>query len=511
MQTINNIYKYFTLLAATVLICVGCQKESEEWMPIGKKNVMIELSVEAAELTRATPTDMEKIIHSLRIYAFFEGRQAGYIYRASTAPGTPFYMDLELPENGVHDVDFYVIANDSELANENSVVSLGENMTKAQLEVIRFTSLTTGQSLPMYAKKTAAINVDAINSTLNEAVGHENHFVLTQTIAFSLERPIAKLSVYAAKIAGTQSNPQISKVELLSGGTRQYNYLFPQNEEILGAIPSRANNRTLLNSVVTVNKEINKESSEVNNPASYSDVVIGPYLSEVSFGATAWDVPSGNDKAAALRVEYALGEGQEIKNAFIYLPKVQRNHHIKVCILINAEGQLIVNYDVADWDDHAMPNYKFEYPTHSYLRESIPTTGTENSVPSAAATMKENVPFKGYFQMTQPAIDQWTPTLLGLNASNCEIRVFEADTNIEIATMDFPISASDKWYRIEVWPLDGGNMPVGEEVRLAISYTATGLTESEFLLINGSAQEFYWPYTGTSVQDANYVIITMVN
>ena len=511
MQTMNNIYKYLTFLAATAFICVGCQKESEEWMPTGKKNVMIELSVEAAELTRATPTDMEKAIHSLRIYAFLESKQAGYIYRAATTPGTPFYMDLELPENGVHNVDFYVIANDTELANENSVVLLGENMTTAQLESIRFTGLITGQSLPMYAKKTAAINVDAVNNVLNVAAGHENHFVLTQTLAFSLERPIAKLSVYAAKITGAQSNPQISKVELLSGGTRQYNYLFPQNEEVLGVISSRANNRTLLNSVVAVDKEIDKESGEANDPANYSDVVVGQYLSEVSFGAINWDVPSGNDKAAALRVEYALGEGQEIKNAFIYLPKVQRNHHIKVCILINAEGQLVVNYDVADWDDHTMPDYKFEYPSHSYLRESIPTIGTENNVPSASATMKENVPFKGYFQMTQPAVDKWTPTLLGLNASNCEIRVFEADTNIEISAMDFPVSASDKWYRIEVWPLDGGKMPVGEEVRLAISYTATGLTESEFLLINGSNQEFYWPYTGASVQDADYVIITMVN
>ena len=509
MQTMNYIYKYFSLLAITALACVGCQKENDEWMPTGKKNVMIELSVEAAELTRAIPTDMEKSINSLRIYAFSEGRQAGYIYRAATAPGAPFYMDLELPESGVCDVEFYLIANEAEMANENATVQLNDNMTRTQLEFLRFTGISKGETLPMYAKKTAAINVDAVNNMLNTEAGHENHVVLSQTIAFELERPIAKLSVYAAKVAGTESTPQISKMELLAGGTRQYNYLYPQPEEVLGAIPSRANNRILLNSVVPVNKAITKGSSEAKDPTNYSEVVMGAYLSEVSLGATAWDIPSGNDKAAVLRVEYALGAGQEIKNAFIYLPKMQRNHHVKVCILINAEGQFIVNYDVAEWDDYVMPDYRFEYPTHSYLMDAIPTTGTESTAPSVSATMKENVPFKGYFQMTQPAVDAWTPTLLGLNASNCEIRVFESDTNIEV--FDFPITASNKWYRIEVWPLDGGKMPVGEEVNLAISYKATGLTESEFLLINGSAQNFYWPYEGTSAQDANFVIITMVN
>ena len=120
--------------------------------------------------------------------------------------------------------------------------------------------------------------------------------------------------------------------------------------------------------------------------------------------------------------------------------------------------------------------------------------------------MAENNPFKGYFQMTQPDNDAWTPTLLGLNGADSEIRVYEVNTGTEVTT--FPIPASDKWYRIEVWPL-AGKMEVYEEVMLGISYTASGLTESEFLLINGSSFEYYWPYGGTSRQDAEYVIITM--
>jgi hypothetical protein len=204
-----------------------------------------------------------------------------------------------------------------------------------------------------------------------------------------------------------------------------------------------------------------------------------------------------------------LGEGKKVDNAYVYLPPLQRNHHVKVCILVNAEGQLVVNYVVADWEDNEMQDYHFDYPTHSFLREFIPTgTPGEATIPSSAAKMSETTPFKGYFQMSQPSNDAWTPTLLGLNGANCEIRVYEANTNTEVTT--FPIDASEKWYRIEVWPLIN-KMDLGDETMLAISYTASGLTESEFLLINGSKGDFYWPYTGTSAEDPNYVIITMGN
>ena len=59
--------------------------------------------------------------------------------------------------------------------------------------------------------------------------------------------------------------------------------------------------------------------------------------------------------------------------------------------------------------------------------------------------------------------------------------------------------------------VDPAKIDAGAEVKLAITYKATGFDTMEYLLINGSYQEYYWPYSGTSKQDANYVIITMVN
>ena len=306
-------------------------------------------------------------------------------------------------------------------------------------------------------------------------------------------------------------HPQILSTTLLAGGTREYSYLFPQTDATLNAVPSRTNNRSLLASVATITKAIASTDADARaNVANYDEIFNGVYMPEVAYGSSQWDTSSGDDREAVLHIEYTLGEGQELRNAYVYLPRVERNHHIKVCILINSEGQIIITYQVADWDDNASSNYSFAYPTHSYLRQSIPTSQEELAAkPSQRAQMSETQPFVGYFQMTAPNTDSWTPTLLGLNAGNCYVRVYEGDTQTEV-TGNIPLSVSDNWYRIEVHFHEGKLSP-GDEVQLAISYTATGIETREFLLINGSYQEYYWPYDGASSQDANYVIITTVN
>jgi hypothetical protein len=112
--------------------------------------------------------------------------------------------------------------------------------------------------------------------------------------------------------------------------------------------------------------------------------------------------------------------------------------------------------------------------------------------------------------MSYPENDSWTPTLLGLNASDCTVRVYDYTGQIEVYRDEWPIAASDDWYRIEVTPNEG-HMSAGDEVNLAISYRAAGFEKNEFMMINGTDQSFYWPYAGTSQQDTDYVIITMVN
>lgn len=516
MQKMTEIFKKAALAIIAAVFSTGCILEKYE--ASGLQNVMIQINVSADDLiTKATeaPTSDEMKINTLRIYAFQGDRLCGYYYKGSAYDG-PILMDLEIPD-GVSYVDFYLIANETEMAYENGLVQLSENMTRAQLEAIKFTGLTERKSLPMYCRKLSEpIDANAVSTVGNTVPGHEGHLLISDPVTFTLERSLAKLSVYAAKIDGAANTPQIRYVSLLAQGTREYSYLFPQTDEVLDGVPHRANDRDVSSSVKDVTSSVVKGSSGAADPSNYTEIASGLYMPEVREGFSyddpsyKWNTFIGSDadkaRTAVLRVEYSLGADQELRIAYVYLPRVERNHHIKVCILINAEGQIIINYTVADWnwDENNMNDWFFDYPTHTFVWHSIPQSDADrHTKPASKAVMSETQPFKGYFQMTAPGSDSWTPTLEGLNASKCDIKVYEVGTDTPVTP---PLAASEEWYRIEVIPKSGYMNP-DETVNLAITYTPGGLTESEYLLINGSHQDYFWP----SSTSENYITITMVN
>ena len=510
MRNVKNIINTAALFCITSFMSTGCMLEKEGPSEV-KQNVMIEMTVSDGAEAKSAPTAAEEVINSLRIYAFYGDKLAGYALRQATALRESFYMDLELPQSGTHNVDFYLIANESEMSYENTPVSLSSDMTKAQLEAIRFTGLTNRNVLPMYCKQTEPVNVDALLPTYNTQGDHKGHLVLDQKINFSLARSLAKLSVYAAKVKGTSVEPRVISVELLANGTREYSYLFPQTDAVLNAIVSRANNRVFLTNPVSVTKEVEKGSEAALNPDNYTSVFTNVYLPEVTYGSSQWNVSSGNDREAVLHVKCSLGENQDILNGYVYLPGIRRNQHIKVCILINSDGQIVANYDVADWDwdEDRMENWFFDYPTHTYIWHRLPENEDDlHTKPGISAVMSEAQPFKGYFQMTYPTSDMWKPTLEGLHSSHCSVNVYNERTGQKVFSSESPVSlpVSEDWFRIEVVPKTG-YMDAGDVVNLAITYTPGGFTESEYLLINGSYPDFFWEESTSE----NYVTITMVN
>ena len=512
MQKIHNILINAAVLLMAAAMSTGCLFEKDD-AAVKMQNVMIELCVSADEMTKSAPTEIEAKINSLRVYAFNEDKLVGYASRGTIAEGEPFYMDLELPESGEYDIYFYVIANEANMAYQNGPVNLTENMTRRQIEEIRFTGLSSASALPMYALQMESLDVSQVLAAANSEAGHEGHFVLARKVNINLSRSLAKISLLAAKADGMTATPQILGATLLAEGTRTYSYLFPQNDEILNEVASRSNDRTLMSSPVSVLESVVPGSQSAKDPSNFSQIISDVYLPEVTFGSSDCSVSSGNAREVVLKIEYSIGEGGEVRRGFIYMPRINRNTHYKVCLLINSEGRLIINYDVATWEDNEMSNIHFDYPTHSYLREFIPTSESEIALkPSAPAVMSEIKPFEAYFQMTYPDNDSWTPTLEGPIAGNCTVEVYEIDrtSEIPVPTAQWPIAASEKWYKIAVIP-NPMKLDAGDEVRLAITYKASGFDELEYMLINGSYMEYYWPYDGTSQEDANYVIITMVN
>ena len=184
MQKISNIFYKAAILSVVAIMSVGCLLEKEDVLA-NTQNVMIELNVSSGEMTKAAPTANESAVNSLRIYAFYGNRLAGYLERGLIVEGDPFYMDLELPATGIHEIDFYVIANETQMSYQSAPLTLSKNMSREQLEEIRYTGLISGESLPMYAKQKESIDVDKVREAANAEEGHDGHFILGNTgIAF---------------------------------------------------------------------------------------------------------------------------------------------------------------------------------------------------------------------------------------------------------------------------------------------------------------------------------------
>ena len=498
MQNISNILKNTALALVAAVFATGCIFEKMA-MPEDLQSVLIQVDVSTDDMiTKADPTASESTINTLHIYAFHNGNLAGYCERGATVVNETFIMDLTIPEGVSVPVEFYAIANASSMMDYNNQMQLTENITKRQLDDLKYTGILSGSPLPLYCKTTPNLNTTAYINSQYE--GHIGHIQLTDKVNFDLSRSLAKISVYGAKPAEVTTSPKILSVTMLAAGTREFSYLFEQTDDKLDAVESRINDRIFLEEKDAVTLGVLSGAS--NLAESYTPVVTSPtYLPEVSFGSSDWSNPV-HERQVVLKVEYTLNAEGARKTGFVYMPRIERNKHYKVCILVKEqeEGRIIVNYEVADWNDHEIPDFSFKYPNHSYMRESVPHTEADLvTKPSDKAKMSETAPFTGYFQ----ADDAFTPTLLGSHASDADVRVYDESTGTEVTV--WPVPASDKWYRITVTP--HADFPIGETINLAVTYKPGLVDSHEFLLINGSAGNYYWPES----TDANYVTITMVN
>lgn len=496
-KTINIILKAVLAIVLTAA-ATGCITDKFDTSK-NLQSVMLQVNIESGEMTKAAPSDAESAINTVRIYAFRagDGVQAGHFYRAN-ASTQPIVMDLQLPETGKHDVKFYVIVNEASMEFADGFV-LTEAMTQDQLMGAKFHNVKPSFGFPMYCESIESIDVDSVTQTPNTAENHNGHFYLTQQVTFSLIRPMAKLSIYAAIVEGGSAGTiSIEGLAYQKNGTRQYNYLLQQTSETLGRVSTRSAGREIISQSVNLTKTVDKtNSSEVNNPDNYQLIVTDQYLGETEVGSDNWSV-AVSDRQAVIQVRYSVGG--ELKQGYVHLPAIERNHHYKVLVLINSEGQIIINYTVADWEDANMTQFVFDYPTHTYIRVS--TNDAEN--PDTGAEMSETKPFVGYFKMSYPANEKWTPVLV-TGSEECDLRVYR---NNEITPVGTPVlSDSENWYRIEVKPKSGSSLKSGDEVELAITY-APQLMDNvyDYLMINGNQGNPYWP-TPSEKHDPNKVLI----
>ena len=489
IRSVRILYSLAVLLAAFVLS--GCAKSAYEQT---EKLVTLQISLDAKGITKAESSDPEKSIGSVRIYAYRKdtGSQVGHYYRSQASE--PIYMDLALPERGQHDVEFVLIVNETSVRLPSDF-AFAERMSKEKVMQVRFTSVEQGGAIPFYCEDEASINVESVYENLSSLPGHEGHNVLVQKMDFTLSSSIAKLSVYAAMAEGVSST-KIHYVGILKGGLRQYVYFLPVDDQTLAAVPERAIGRDLMTTEAVLTRNAAHGSQ---NTEDYNLLVADHYIPETEVGSEFLDVKA-SDRQATVHVQYSVGEGGELRNGYIYLPRIDRGTHYNVCLLVTSEGRIILSYKVAPWDKEDMNELWFDYPTHSFIEDDV-----EGEKPSAPATMSLDKPFVGYFKMSFPSTETWRPTILGDGVKKADVKVYNGLTPVEP-----PVMADDRnWYRIEVTPHE--NLLPGSEVELGITYSPDFSVNGqyEFLLINGSQNNWYWPYEGESKQDANKVIITV--
>jgi len=493
MRSLFHIFPRMTMLLTACVMLVACMEKGGQDIPV--RHMLLQVDLEEKPAVKSSLLEQETIFNSIRIYAYRHdtGDIIGSFYRGAVST-EPIFVDLALPERGEYEVEFYVLVNEVSVMLSDGF-TFRERMTREELQKICFTSLDQTGGTPLYCRQVEKIDVSRISADFNSAAGHGGHHYLVDKVTFSLRQSLAKLSVYAAMAEGVSAT-KIHYVGILRGGLRQYTYFLPVEEDIMATVPSRAIGRDLM----TAEKVLAKHTASGNDePSDYDPLVSDYYIQETEVGSEALDVKA-DDRQLTLHVQYSVGEGGELRNGYIYMPRINRGVHYNVCLLITSEGRIILSYTVAPWDKANMTELWFDYPTHSFLED-----GTDENKPEYPAQMSKDRPFVGYFKMSYPENETWRPTVIGENAGNVVVRVYR-----DMQEVVPPVAAdADIWYRIEVTPDE--ELEAGKEVELAITYSPDFSTSGhyEFLLINGSQNNWYWPYGGASTQDASKVIITV--
>lgn len=517
------------MMAAAVgcgLLPLGCVKEDAA--SLGEQHdvaVQLNVGTRAVSETNGTPTNDESAIHTLRVYAFVDGKPAGHYFTdnvlvdEATKEHT-FFMDITFYTTGTQTVDFYVVANEAAMEGVNISGSadnrLSENTTDTQLKNLWFIDYQENiqqYGLPMFCDK-QSIELDFRNVKQGSPtdLDHTDHSWLDyDNISFELKRPFGKLGVFAAKTEGETATLRVTGLTMLESGTRMRNYLMTPTTEQLEGITNASGDIRLpvVEGEVEAKLADNISDAERQKPENYTPVLAAPfYPFENPWGnGGSWNIPGSDRKEHVLKIDYTFGD--EARTGYIYLPAIERNHYYAICCLMHNDGKITIEYTVADWDDGGEYKIEFNYP--QYTNPIQPENGTtlegaakypQPTVYVNPAGISDEGSYTFRFEITGPTGQQWTPTLVGAEATlaNFEVQVYQIlpdGSKNYIENAAGRVASSDPYY-ITVKAKDANN--VGGEVGLGIAYDRSWSTDgSALLLINGLTGNLKWD--GSSVAE----------
>lgn len=513
----NNIVPKFRSVVLPLLaglLVVACQKKEETLSPeeaSGVKVVAINvaadnISTRAGAATRAevAPTTEEATINTLRIFAFVGTTRVGYAYFDNLADvdldQRIFYLDLTMLSNTMN-VAFYLVANEASMIQPTGVVFPGwaNNPTRTQIENYYFTSQNYANGLPMLYAGEVTVDM-ATNSTLTPTdPDHASHILIDQQLHFELNRPIAKLGIFAAKTTNAADDELIiNSIWMHNASFRSY--LVPQTEETLKNLLQNQDRQLAFASPFTVTKTMDADADQATrlNVVNYDDVidttatpVNAVYMRENPYGSTD-PLNMQDSQGRYLVINYSFNGIERV--AAVYMPVIERDKYYRVLCLFTGAGTLTIEYNVADWTDAALWEHDFGYP--SYTVQDLNGLGDYSNPeifynPDATSSLGT---FSFQFQMTYPEGQSWEPVMnLGSN-TDYSITITDEDGNV---VTNPTASANSGWYTITVRVLNSDTNLVGNVIEVGISSPFTWLGTNSLLLINGEANDITWEGSGT--------------
>ena len=368
MKNLKNIFIKASLVVLVCVMATGCVFTK---MDNGSDlhRVLIQVNVSADEMTKsvaAVNADDESAVNSVRIYAFYNGQTSGHYFR-STPSQEPIVMDLLLPYDGVHEVDFYVIANEESMLTVQGSPELGPKTTQQQLKSILMNGLDTPDEngLPLCYNDIVAINVDNIRTSSIE--GHQDHYWLVQQLEAKLVRPVSKLSVYVAEseqgsAAYQTQSPKLTVTSVEIANATSQGYLF-EGYDATGNMADAF----ITDTDIAVKSVIGEQNgSAIENSDNYTEILTPHYFFTNSKGGNSWssgyieqqtDLEQIADGAVLIKIGYSFDSGDTSSYAYVKMPQLKRNVFYKVmCRFSPVGGHQEILISINEWN----------YITHTY-------------------------------------------------------------------------------------------------------------------------------------------------
>lgn len=238
---------------------------------------------------------------------------------------------------------------------------------------------------------------------------------------------------------------------------------------------------------------------------------------------------NGEDKYFEDAISFCnYSDGMPLENSHY---NIVRNHIYEFEILSIAGDNLVLNYEVADWDaerwdtdndgvlDSDWEEHDLSYPTYhnpvvpaEYLSLRPDQAAQYNIIEEPRmyynANDLEAGAFECFFRITSPANVIWKPGITG-TLENYQVRVYNHTLNSEdygkkiydsaVSELrnDLTACGLNGWYRIVVFPRSGEGAGTNE-IDFMIAYYQSWTDQYIHLYINGEYDNIRWPQSGNN-------------